>query len=123
MLDGTISAKLGDSIAGTLKKAGVDVVEVSSYRQTLQLTQMNRVDGAAVVEGYGAPILKSEPGGFSDIVREAAPLSNKVGYLMFSKIFYRKNRERVERIWDALADMRRSGEIAKIKSRYIKQQQ
>jgi polar amino acid transport system substrate-binding protein len=102
----TLAAERQASIIPELKKRGASVYEVASDLTMLRMVANGRVDAAVGIEDNVQPILDQYPDLAQLIVKLQPPIQKRVGYVMFSKIFYKDHRELVECFWSTSAQLR-----------------
>lgn len=111
-----VGVQLGYSVGTNLKEAGYSTH--SSFSTTLELLQAldSKVLNVAVLQYY--PTLKElneNPALGKNIMPMKQPFKVADQYLLFTKVFFGKNRELSKKIWNAIPVARESGEYEKEK--------
>ena len=102
----TVAAEREASIIPELKARGANVYEVVSELTMLRMTANGRVDATVAIEDNVDPILDQHPDLAERLIKLQSPIQKRVGYVMFSKIFYEDHRELVECFWSTSAQLR-----------------
>ncbi|MET0106618.1 MAG: transporter substrate-binding domain-containing protein [Sedimenticola sp.] len=96
------------SINKKLIKRGGQLHEVDTYLQALRMAALGRVDAAVGIDHNFDVLLDRHPD-LKEIIRKVGkPVHKNIGYVMFSKIYYAKNKELVECFWDQCAALRQT---------------
>ena len=72
----------------------------------LRMVANGRVDADVVIEDNVKPILDQHSDLAQLIIKLQPPIQKKVGYVMFSKIFYKDHRELLECFWSTSVQLR-----------------
>ena len=103
-LDGKVSAPLGYSIVGELRKQGLEVEESNSTELILQKLSLGRVSAVAAQTITADAVLTS--GRFPEIEKVSPPLVNKPYYVLISHHFMQDRRETALEFWRVVAGLR-----------------
>lgn len=103
-----LAAERQASIIPELKKRGASVYEVPNEATMLRMVANGRIDAAVGIEDNVEPILGRYPALAQLIVKLQPPIQQRIGYVMFSKIFYKDHRELVECFWSTSAQLRQT---------------
>lgn len=103
-----IAAERNASIVPELKKRGAGVYEVASNLSMLRMVASGHVDAAVLIEDHNKTFFDQNPNLAQLIIKLQPPIQKKVGYVMFSKIFYKDHSELVECFWSTSAQLRGS---------------
>ena len=114
----TIAAERQASIIPELKKRGASVYEVANDLTMLRMVANGRVDAAVGIEDNVQPILDQSPDLAQQIIKLQPPLQKRVGYVMFSKVFYTDHRELVECFWSTSAQLRQTEWFKSMRATY-----
>lgn len=114
----TLAAERQASIIPELKKRGAGVYEVANDLTMLRMVANGRVDAGVGIEDNVQPILDQDPELARLIVKLQPPLQKRVAYVMFSKIFYKDNRELVECFWSTSAQLRQTAWFRTMRATY-----
>ncbi|MET0088298.1 MAG: transporter substrate-binding domain-containing protein [Sedimenticola sp.] len=106
------------SINPELVKRGGQLQEVDAYLQALRMAALRRVDAAVGIDHNFDPLLDRHPDLKAMIRKVGKPVHKKVGYVMFSKIYYAKNKELVECFWDQYAALRQTSWFKQMREAY-----
>ena len=75
-----------------------------------------------MAKGKGRRIRGRQPGGRPDmrqqIMKLQPPIQKRIGYVMFSKAFYRDRRDLVECFWSTSAQLRESQWFTTMRAKY-----
>ena len=102
----TVAAERDASIIPELKERGASVYEVTSDLTMLRMAANGRVDAAVAIEDNVDALFDQHPNLAERLTKLQPPIQKRVGYVMFSKIFYKDNRELVECFWSTSAQLR-----------------
>ncbi|OHD19565.1 MAG: hypothetical protein A2086_14450 [Spirochaetes bacterium GWD1_27_9] len=102
-----IGAPLGYSIVDDLKGMGYTVETSSSTANTLKELFVGILDLVAALETEGDYLIEKSPEFNKSIEKLNPPIVSKNYYLMLSHQFVNKNPQLAEKIWDALAEIRK----------------
>ena len=119
-LDKPVGAQSTYAVIDDLKKLGVPVEPIVGSDLNFNKLAAGRIDAYAELEGVADARLATMPDLADKIEKLPKPIRVKPYFLMFSKVYYEKNTELVERIWDAIAKVRTSVEFKAIEKRYAK---
>ncbi len=114
----TVAVERQASIIPELESRGASVYEVANELTMLRMAANGRVDAAVAIEDNAAPILDKHPDIAGLLTQLNPPIQKKVGYVMFSKIFYKDNRDLVECFWSTSAQLRDTQWFEKMRSAY-----
>jgi len=117
-LNGSIGAVIKYSIVDDLKQMNVNVEEVTTQRSNLRKLLLGRIEGVAGLEAMNDIIIKANPDEFREVVKVFPPIKSKPFFLMLSHEFVKENTKLAEAIWNAIRDIRESGEYDKIAKKY-----
>ena len=101
-----VAAERGASIIPVLKKRGAKIHDVAKFLSMLRLVATGNIDAAVGIDTSLDPILHQQPDLAALIKKVEPPIQKKVGYIMFSKIFYAKHGALVECFWSRSAQLR-----------------
>lgn len=101
-----VGVNFGYSVAGDLKKLGLQVEEARSTEQNLQKLQSARI-AAYVMQDMPADAL-IDMLGIQDVRKLPVPFSAKDYFLPFSRNFYAKSPDLAARLWEQIAKTRKS---------------
>jgi polar amino acid transport system substrate-binding protein len=114
-----IAVERNASIISYLKKRGATVFESASYETMVRMVASgDRVDAAVGIEHNidGAMELYPE---FAPLLRKSEmPVQKKVGFVMFSKIYYKQHKDLVECFWTTSAQLKSTDWFKTIKLSY-----
>jgi polar amino acid transport system substrate-binding protein len=114
-----IAVERGASIIPYLKKRGAEIFVSASYKTMVRMVATgDRVDAAVGIEHNldGAIELYPE---FTPLLRKSAvPVQKKVGFVMFSKIYYKQHKDLVECFWTTSAQLKLTDWFKSIKLSY-----
>jgi polar amino acid transport system substrate-binding protein len=114
-----IVVERNSSIASTLEERGATVLEAASYINMLRMVAAgDRVDAAVGIEHNFDGAVAPYPEVASRILKSRKPVQKKVGYVMFSKVFYEQHGEMVECFWTKSAELKASEWFETVKMRY-----
>ncbi len=113
-----LAAEKQASIVPELNKRGASVYEVASELTMLRMVANGLVDAAVGIEDNVQPILDQYPDLAQLIVKLHPPIQKTVGYMMFSKIFYKYHGELVECFWSTSAQLRRTEWFKSMRATY-----
>jgi len=116
-----VVAERNASIQPELKKRGVIVQEVASYTSMLKMVAGKRVELAVGIGGNLDLILKRNKELSKKVTKLKPALTKKVGYVMFSKQFYKKHPKLAECFWSTSASLRKTGWYMDLRERYWQQ--
>ena len=102
----TVAVERQASIIPELEARGASVYEVADELTMLRMTANGRVDAAVAIKDNAAPFLDQYLDLADRLTQLDPPIQKKIGYVMFSKIFYRDHRELVECFWSTSAQLR-----------------
>ncbi len=102
----TVAVERQASIIPELESRGANVYEVADELTMLRMAANGRVDAAVAIEDNAAPFLDQHSDLAELLTQLQPPIQKKVGYVMFSKIFYQDNRALVECFWSTSAELR-----------------
>ncbi len=114
----TLAAERQASIIPELKRRGASVYEVANDMTMLRMVANGRVDAAVGIEDNVQPFLDQYPDLAQLIVKLQPPIQKRVGYVMFSKIFYKDHSELVECFWSTSAQLRRTEWFKSMRATY-----
>lgn len=117
-LDGPITIQSGFSIGDLIRKLGVQTVEFTNPKDNLKIVIEGRAAGAAMHTDRVDLILKNNPDLDANIKKYKVPIQTKPYYLMLSFELARNHPELTETIWNTLADVRESEEMANIRNAF-----
>jgi len=117
-VDGYICAPRGYIITSILKEKNIQVIESGSSMSCLKKVMLKRVAAGALQTVTGDALLKTHPERFKHLEKVSPPLSTKPQYLMLSHQFVKKYPELAERIWDAIAVIRKQ-DLEEITLQYV----
>ncbi len=115
---GYVCSPRGYVVASILKEKNVKVVESNSTLNCLEKLARNRVIASALQTVTGDVLLKKHPERFKDLEKISPPISTKPQYLMLSRQFVKKYPQMAERIWDAIAVIRKD-HLVEITLQYV----
>ena len=115
-----VGAQPSYAVIEDLERLGVPIEQVTGTDLNLIKLVGDRIDAYAEVDSIADARLASMPDLADKIEKLPKPIRVKPYFLMFSKAYYEKNTELVERIWDAIAKVRTSAEFKAIEKRYAK---
>ncbi len=113
-----MAAEREASIIPELKERGASVYEVTSDLTMLRMAANGRVDAAVAIEDNAGPLLEQHPKLAERLTKLQPPIQKSIGYVMFSKIFYKDNRELVECFWSTSAQLRDTEWFKTIRAAY-----
>jgi len=113
-----IVAERQASIVSELKKRGANVYETASFLTMLRMVANGRVDAAVAIEDDMDGVLGQNPDLAQLIIKLQPPIQKKVGYVMFSKIFYKDHRKLVECFWSTSAQLRNTEWFEIMRAKY-----
>jgi polar amino acid transport system substrate-binding protein len=102
----TIAAERQASIIPELIKRGAEIYETASFETMLRMLANHRVDAVVGIEDNLDGILDQNPELAQVIIKLNPPVVEKIGYVMFSKIYYAGHQELVECFWSSSAQLR-----------------
>jgi polar amino acid transport system substrate-binding protein len=102
----TIAVERQAAIIPELKKRGANVYETGSFLTMLRMLASHRVDAVVAIEDDFDGVLGQHPDLAQLIIKLQPPIQKKIGYVMFSKIFYQDHRALAECFWSASAQLR-----------------
>ncbi|MCP4344319.1 MAG: transporter substrate-binding domain-containing protein [Desulfobacterales bacterium] len=117
-VNGYICAPRGYIITSILKEKNIQVVESDSSMSCLKQVILKRVAAGALQTVTGDALLKTHPERFKQLEKVSPPLSTKPQYLMLSHQFVNKYPEMAERIWNAIAMIRKE-DLEEITLQYV----
>jgi polar amino acid transport system substrate-binding protein len=107
------------SIIPYLKKRGAAIFEAASYETIVRMVAIgDRVDAAVGIDNNIDGALDIYPEYAPLLLRSKLPVQKKVGYVMFSKIFYEQHMELVECFWTTSAELKATDWFKAIKLSY-----
>ncbi len=120
-LDGLITIQSGFSIGDLLKKIDVDVIEFTNPVDNLRIVIEGRAAGAALHTDRVDSILMQQPKLAKKIKKYQVPILTKPYYVLLSFQLVREYPELSETIWDTIAEVRDSTEMAEIRNQFFKE--
>jgi polar amino acid transport system substrate-binding protein len=115
----SVGATRGWAIVDNLKKMGVKVEETNSPEQDLEKMLVGRIDGAASLETVMDVYLKSNKERYKNIIKVPIPLRKKPYYLMLSHQFVNKHPKLSQKMWNTIAEIRKSQWFIDIFKKYM----
>lgn len=115
-LKAAVGVQGGFAVAAQLEKMGVALDVESSPRDNLLKLMAGRIDAYAEIDTLAEAALRAEPDLAAGIEKVAPPLRITPYFLMMSKIYQQANPELVERIWDAIAEVRATSSYQALKA-------
>jgi polar amino acid transport system substrate-binding protein len=107
------------SIISELEKRGAKIFEAASYLTMLRMAASgDRVDAAVGIEHNLDGALEPYPDLAAKLQKSEKPIEKKVGYVMFSKMFYKKYSDVAECFWTTSAQLKSTAWFKKMRSSY-----
>ncbi|NRB41432.1 MAG: transporter substrate-binding domain-containing protein [Pseudomonadales bacterium] len=115
-----IGAIRGGSITEDLKKKGYTLNEVSTDQQLIQLLLSKRIHAFVALDNMlDAKIELLEGSNKTQIEKTFPAVVNKPYYIAFSKKFYRDNPDKAWKVWEMISELKESGGLKEIYSKYV----
>lgn len=115
-LTAPVAAGGSQLIVNRLKSLGAQIVRSDTGTQMFGMLAMHRVDAAVTLDAMADRLLREQ--GYTRIEKMVPPLVVEEFYVPVSKGFYARNRDLVERFWQALGDLR-DATYAELTSGYL----
>lgn len=117
-ITGQIGANNKDLMTDILKEEGLDIVEVKTYEQLINMLQIGRLNAIVGFRDILDQIISEDPGRYENIIKHQIPLRIVTGYLMFSKEFYNENAELTDEIWEMIRVLYENGTMNRLYREY-----
>jgi len=106
------------SIIPLLIEKGALITEVASFKKMLKIVSRGRVDGAVGI-GHGMDsLIETWPEFKVNLIKVKKPIQERIGFVMFSKVFYEKYPELAECFWSSSANLRKTEWFKSMMARY-----
>ena len=117
-LNGKVGITKGFSIIDNVKNKN-KIELCNSLSSGLNKLNFKTVEGIINLENRVDSMILNNPIKYKDIKKIKTPIKTKPYYLIFSKEFYSKNKDTVEKIWSQINIMKKNGEYNEIKAKYF----
>jgi polar amino acid transport system substrate-binding protein len=92
-----------------IKKTGVRVIEMPVQQNILDMLLAGRIEGFVCLETVFDAWILNNPEKYKDIVKVSPPIWEKPYFLMMSRQWVKKHPKLARKIWDTIAELKRSG--------------
>jgi polar amino acid transport system substrate-binding protein len=116
--EGPIGTTRGYSVARRLEALGARVELENDLPGSLRKVLAGRLEAYAELENMATRYIEQHPHEMRDVVKLQPPLRTEPYYLVLSKGFHAREPQLAERIWDAIAEVRRSPEFRAVELGY-----
>lgn len=114
-----LGAIRGGSITDKIKALNYPISEVETDQQLIELLLAGRIDAFVAIDNMIDPKIKAlSANKISRIEKFPPPVQNKPYYIGFSKDFYNHHPEIAWQIWEAIKEIKQTGELTKIFEHY-----
>lgn len=113
-----VGATAGYSVVDDLTALGLTVETERNQLINFRKLQEGRIDAYAELQTMADSYLAENGGPIEGIVRLDPPIVQKPYYVMLSHQFYDAHPDLSEALWDQIAEINRSDDIARIEARY-----
>lgn len=118
-LVGIVAVPIGWTAVEDLTEMNLTIREVPVHANSPDLLIQKRVDGFICLSTVFDTYLRRQKEKYQDVVKVGPPVSEKPYYLMLSRQFVDENPELAEKIWDTIAEIKKTDAFADLVNSYI----